>query len=238
MNGRTFPLLPAILGKIGSSPHKETVSIYGHFDVQPTAKSDGWDTSRSTSRSRTTAGAQTIRAVTYEERDGAAGQPRVLLRRDGGERERGSLSPPSYSYPELRLHARWYLFPAAGVFGRTVYEPMTDLIALMVCLVSPAGNILVPGVDDMLDYSIADVESALISEKVQVLMVRMRLPSLSLHGIEGTFAGPGAKTVIPARVGGKFSIRDSLSAECGDPPVISIFVFVGFYIHLKSDQHT
>jgi hypothetical protein len=35
----------------------------------------------------------------------------------------------------------------------------------------------------------------------------MRLPSLSLHGIEGAFAGPGAKTVIPAKVGGKFSIR-------------------------------
>lgn len=38
-------------------------------------------------------------------------------------------------------------------------------------------------------------------------MGRMRLPSLSLHGIEGAFAGPGAKTVIPAKVGGKFSIR-------------------------------
>ncbi|KAF8149656.1 hypothetical protein K438DRAFT_2027362 [Mycena galopus ATCC 62051] len=33
--------------------------------------------------------------------------------------------------------------------------------------------------------------------------VRMRLPALSLHGIEGAFAGRGAKTVILARVGGK-----------------------------------
>ena len=35
-------------------------------------------------------------------------------------------------------------------------------------------------------------------------MARMREPSLSLHGIEG---GAGAKTVIPAKVVGKFSIR-------------------------------
>jgi len=38
-------------------------------------------------------------------------------------------------------------------------------------------------------------------------MGRMRYPSLSLHGIEGAFSGVGAKTVIPAKVSGKFSIR-------------------------------
>ena len=38
-------------------------------------------------------------------------------------------------------------------------------------------------------------------------MGRMRQPSLSLHGIEGAFHGVGGKTVIPAKVGGKFSIR-------------------------------
>jgi Cys-Gly metallodipeptidase DUG1 len=35
----------------------------------------------------------------------------------------------------------------------------------------------------------------------------MRYPSLSLHGIEGAFSGVGGKTVIPAKVSGKFSIR-------------------------------
>lgn len=38
-------------------------------------------------------------------------------------------------------------------------------------------------------------------------MGRMRYPSLSIHGIEGGFSAPGAKTVIPAAVHGKFSIR-------------------------------
>lgn len=66
---------------------------------------------------------------------------------------------------------------------------------------------------DKLDYSIADIEEAvgapiaLSSDKSAVLMGRMRYPSLSLHGIEGAFYGAGAKTVIPASVSGKFSIR-------------------------------
>lgn len=38
-------------------------------------------------------------------------------------------------------------------------------------------------------------------------MHRWRHPSLSLHGIEGAFSEPGAKTVIPRKVIGKFSIR-------------------------------
>ncbi|KAI0249777.1 CNDP dipeptidase [Lactifluus subvellereus] len=115
----------------------------------------------------------------------------------------------------------------SGVFGRMVHEPMTDLIALLSRLVDPKGNILIPGVDEMvpppdeeerrlyenLDYAIEDVEisagaKVTISEdKASVLMSRMRSPSLSIHGIEGAFYGAGAKTVIPAKVAGKFSIR-------------------------------
>ncbi|KAI0057285.1 CNDP dipeptidase [Artomyces pyxidatus] len=130
----------------------------------------------------------------------------------------------------------------SGVFGRMVHEPMTDLIALMSKLVDPQGNILVPGVDAMvppadaeetalytnLDYSIDDVEVsagakiALSDDKASVLMGRMRSPSLSLHGIEGAFYGAGAKTVIPAKVAGKFSIRlvPPQTPENVDPLVI------------------
>ena len=39
----------------------------------------------------------------------------------------------------------------SGVFGRTVHEPMTDLIALLGKLVASDGRILVPGVDDMVN---------------------------------------------------------------------------------------
>jgi Cys-Gly metallodipeptidase DUG1 len=70
---------------------------------------------------------------------------------------------------------------------------------------------------ECLDYSIADIEAsagapiALSDDKIQVLMGRMRQPSLSIHGIEGAFYGAGAKTVIPAKVTGKFSIRSVAS---------------------------
>jgi acetylornithine deacetylase/succinyl-diaminopimelate desuccinylase-like protein len=37
----------------------------------------------------------------------------------------------------------------SGVFGRTVHEPMTDLVLLMSKLVDASGRILVPGVDEM-----------------------------------------------------------------------------------------
>ena len=77
----------------------------------------------------------------------------------------------------------------------------------------PAADILRRALYDRLDYSIADIEAsvgapiALSDDRIQVLMGRMRQPSLSIHGIEGAFYGSGAKTVIPAKVTGKFSIR-------------------------------
>ncbi|KAJ7500170.1 hypothetical protein B0H11DRAFT_2225705 [Mycena galericulata] len=89
-----------------------------------------------------------------------------------------------------------------GVFGRTVHEPITNLTAR---LVDPAGNILVPGVDDMifityaevralydkLDYSIADVNSALAAgapialpaNKTHVIMGPVHLSSLALSAL-------------------------------------------------------
>ncbi|KAI0284572.1 CNDP dipeptidase [Russula aff. rugulosa BPL654] len=115
----------------------------------------------------------------------------------------------------------------SGVYGRMVHEPMTDLIILMSKLVDPQGNILIPGVEELvpppdeeerqlyrkIDYSIEDVEHSagakitISEDKAIALMGRMRSPSLSIHGIEGAFYGAGAKTVIPAKVTGKFSIR-------------------------------
>ena len=43
-NGNEIPLPPALLGTLGTDPKKKTVLIYGHLDVQPALKEDGWDT--------------------------------------------------------------------------------------------------------------------------------------------------------------------------------------------------
>lgn len=44
-------------------------------------------------------------------------------------------------------------------------------------------------------------------------MHRWRYPSLSIHGIQNAFDGHGAKTVIPRKVIGKFSIRSVPNME-------------------------
>ncbi|XP_058790624.1 cytosolic non-specific dipeptidase [Phymastichus coffea] len=44
LNGNEIPLPPALLGSLGNDPKKKTVLIYGHLDVQPALKEDGWDT--------------------------------------------------------------------------------------------------------------------------------------------------------------------------------------------------
>ena len=64
-----------------------------------------------------------------------------------------------------------------------------------------------------MDFEISDLDEAtgahvgLSDDPVEILLGRMRYPSLSLHGIEGAFSGKGSKTVIPSKVIGKFSLR-------------------------------
>lgn len=116
----------------------------------------------------------------------------------------------------------------SGTFGGTVYEGMSDLIYLMNTLTDVNGKILIDGIYD----SVAEITDAELSaykdiefnvdefrgtvgtnklahkeDKTTLLMHRWRYPSLSLHGIEGAFSEPGAKTVIPRKVVGKFSMR-------------------------------
>merc|ERR1719184_322089 len=73
-------------------------------------------------------------------------------------------------------------------------------------LVDNQAKILIPGIMDEV-APITPEEEALYKDKMKTLMARWRNPSLSLHGIEGAFSEPGAKTVIPRKVIGKFSIR-------------------------------
>jgi cytosolic nonspecific dipeptidase len=104
---------------------------------------------------------------------------------------------------------------------------MIDLVKLLNSLVDSHGKILVPGIYDSV-ASLTDDEKAsyekidfnpehyleesgcfklIHNSKALTLMHRWRYPSLSLHGVEGAFDGSGAKTVIPRKVIGKFSIR-------------------------------
>ncbi|XP_078073260.1 cytosolic non-specific dipeptidase-like [Mustelus asterias] len=163
----------------------------------------------------------------------------------------------------------------SGVFGGTIHEAMTDLIYLLGKLVDRKGKILIPGVDDpvapltedektLYDKIDFDVEEyyqvtgackLLHETKQQILMHRWRYPSLSLHGIEGAFAGSGAKTVIPRKVIGKFSIRlvpdmdpavvekqvvdyiKKTFAEYGSPNTLKVYMGLGAKAWLADYNH-
>ncbi|KAJ6545626.1 hypothetical protein B0H19DRAFT_1267025 [Mycena capillaripes] len=153
-------------------------SSYGHFDVQPAAKSDEWDTEP---------------FVLVEEKDGRLVEgtplPVNLVFCFEGMEENGSEGLDELVerekdgwVPECELDNYWrntrtlaltYGLRGLVYFKITVSGPghdctlsspqaTTDLITLMSRLVASAGNILVPGVDDMckLDYSVQDVEDA------------------------------------------------------------------------------
>ncbi|KAM8782492.1 beta-Ala-His dipeptidase [Rhynchonycteris naso] len=41
-DGQTLPIPPVVLAELGNVPQKSTVCFYGHVDVQPAARADGW----------------------------------------------------------------------------------------------------------------------------------------------------------------------------------------------------
>uniref|UniRef100_G3NIL6 Zgc:114181 n=1 Tax=Gasterosteus aculeatus TaxID=69293 RepID=G3NIL6_GASAC len=115
----------------------------------------------------------------------------------------------------------------SGVYGGTVIEPMTDLVGILDTLISPSGTILIPGIREAvaplsdeewrmyqdiqfdLDHykTKIGVSELMYTNKVDLLAHMWRYPTVTIHGIEGAFSDPGTKTVIPAKVTAKFSIR-------------------------------
>ncbi|KAF7590736.1 hypothetical protein BBP40_002474 [Aspergillus hancockii] len=121
----------------------------------------------------------------------------------------------------------------SGMFGGTVHEPMTDLVILLSKLVDSKGNILIPGINGLVDdvtsdeddqynsiqFSMADFED-IIGSKAEIyddaketLMHRWRYPSLTIHGISGADCSTDETTAIYPNVTGKFSIRTVPSME-------------------------
>lgn len=134
----------------------------------------------------------------------------------------------------------------SGLFGGTIVEPMTDLVRLLNEVVHPedgllkckklgklqqppseAEKMLYQGIEfsnqDLTDAVGKDL--AIHEDPKETLMARWRYPSVSVHGIEGAFSSPGAKTVIPAKVSGKFSIRIVPGMEIEEiAPVVEEFL--------------
>uniref|UniRef100_A0A8C5EEM7 Cytosolic non-specific dipeptidase-like n=1 Tax=Gouania willdenowi TaxID=441366 RepID=A0A8C5EEM7_GOUWI len=135
----------------------------------------------------------------------------------------------------------------SGVYGGTVIEPMTDLIGILDTLIDPNGKILIPGIReavaplsdeewkmyqdiqfDLENYkNKIGVDQLMYNSKVDLLAHMWRYPTVSIHGIQGAFSDHGTKTVIPAKVVAKFSIRQVPNM---DPAVVK--KQVTDYLHL------
>lgn len=274
-DGKQIPLPPVLFGQLGTDPAKKTLCVYGHLDVQPALKEDGWDTEpfelvekdgKLYGRGSTDDKGPVIgwvHAIEAFQATGAALPINIKFVLEGME-ESGSegleellvaekdkflagtdfvcisdnywlgKKKPCLTYG---LRGICYFFCEvecctkdlhSGVFGGTVHEAMVDLMYLMSQLVDAQGKILVPGIMDQvkpvtpeeealykdIDFDVEDYKkdlgtSKLVNDKdkIKTLMARWRNPSLSIHGVEGAFSEPGAKTVIPRRVIGKFSVR-------------------------------
>lgn len=274
-DGSEIPLPPVLLGSLGSDPKKKTVLLYGHLDVQPALKEDGWDTEPFTliekdnklyGRGSTDDkgpvlcwihALQAYKAIGADipvnlkfvfegmEESGSEGLDDLLWQHKDGFLKGTDYVCISDNYwlgtkkPCITYGLRGICYFQvevtcaskdlhSGTFGGTVYEAMADLIYLMNTLVDVEGKILIDGIyDNVASITNAELKSyediefdvdefrqsvgtsklAHKEDKIKLLMHRWRQPSLSLHGIEGAFSEPGAKTVIPRKVIGKFSIR-------------------------------
>ena len=268
-------LPPVVIARYGNDKNKRTILVYGHYDVQPALKTDGWatepfeltidDKDRMFGRGSTDDKGPVLGWLNVIEAHKKAGIdfPVNLLCCFEGMEEYGSEGLDDFIQAEAKkffadtdavcISDNYWLGTEkpcltyglrgcnyygitisgpgqdlhSGVFGGTAQEPMTDLIRIMGKLVDTNGKIQIPGINELvapvtedekelykaITWDMDDLHESLGSkttiyeEKEPTLMARWRFPSLSLHGVEGAFSAPGAKTVIPAKVTGKFSIR-------------------------------
>ncbi|KAG9542719.1 CNDP dipeptidase, partial [Aureobasidium melanogenum] len=268
-------LPPVIIARYGEDPKKKTILVYGHYDVQPAAKEDGWatepfeltidDKGRMFGRGSTDDKGPVLgwlNAIEAHQKANIDFPVNLLMCFEGME-EYGSEGLDDFINAEAKKFFKdtdavcisdnywlgtekpcltyglrgcsYYSIEISGpgqdlhsgVFGGTAQEPMTDLVRVMGSLVDTNGKIQIDGIKDLvaplteeekslykdIAFTMDNLHESLGSkttifeDKESTLMARWRFPSLSLHGIEGAFSAPGAKTVIPAKVIGKFSIR-------------------------------
>ncbi|XP_043923053.1 cytosolic non-specific dipeptidase-like isoform X2 [Protopterus annectens] len=270
-SGETLKLPSVVLGQIGQDPDKPTLCIYGHTDVQPARKEDGWDTDpytlteingnlygrgASDDKGQILPWINAAEALQSQELPvnfkfliegmeevGSDGLAELIMKRNQtffSDVDYIVLADTAWisEKPALTYGARgncYFLVEVecanrdlhSGSYGGVIHEAMTDLIALLDSLTNSSGHILIPGINEAV-AALTDEETKLYSgisfdheefrnkigaqelrqkNKEDVLLQRWRYPSLTIHGIEGAFSGAGTKTVIPAKVIGKFSIR-------------------------------
>ena len=268
-------LPPVVIARYGNDKKKRTIMVYGHYDVQPASKDDGWVTEpfeltidekgRMYGRGSTDDKGPVfgwLNAIEAHQKAGIDFPVNLLMCFEGME-EYGSEGLDAFinaeakkffadadaicisdSYwlgtekPCLTYGLRGCSYYAieifgpgkdlhSGIFGGNAQEPMTDLVKILASLVDTSGKIQIPGLAELVApltdeekslygdiaftmndlYESLGSQASIHTDKERTLMARWRYPSLSIHGVQGAFSEPGTKTVIPAKVTGKFSVR-------------------------------
>ncbi|KAI9684508.1 MAG: hypothetical protein M1829_002318 [Trizodia sp. TS-e1964] len=295
-------LPPVVIARYGNDKKKRTILVYGHYDVQPALKEDGWatnpfeltidDKDRMYGRGSTDDKGPVLgwlNAIEAHQKAGIEFPVNLLMCFEGME-EYGSDGLDDFIRAEAKVYFKdtdavcisdnywlgtekpcltyglrgcnYYSLTVSGpgqdlhsgVFGGTVHEPMTDLVQLLATLVGTDGTIKIPGLDKLvapitedekslytnIAYSMDNLhesvgsKTGLFENKDRTLMARWRFPSLSIHGVEGAFSAPGAKTVIPAKVVGKFSIRTVPDMQSKDVNALVFKYLMDEFNKLKS----
>jgi nonspecific dipeptidase len=273
-SGEEIDLPPVLFGTLGNDKSKKTLLVYGHLDVQPADKSDGWNTDpfklieidgklygrgSTDDKGPVMAWINAIEVMQELKMDipinikfvlegmeesGSEGLDEILMKHKDSFLFDVDFTCISDNYwlgktkPCITYGLRGICYYCvevkvckqdlhSGVFGGTVHDGMSDLCWILSQLTEVDGTIKINDLKEMvapvtdeehklyekIDFDINEykndikVEKLTTEDKVKVLMNRWRFPSLSVHGVEGAFSGPGAKTVIPCKVKGKFSIR-------------------------------
>ncbi|KAF4637836.1 hypothetical protein G7Y89_g250 [Cudoniella acicularis] len=277
-------LPPVVIARYGNDKKKRTILVYGHYDVQPAGKEDGWatepfeltvdDKERMYGRGSTDDKGPVLgwlNAIEAHQKAGVDFPVNLLMCFEGME-EYGSEGLDDFINAEAKKYfadadavcisdnywlgtekpcltyglrgCSYYSVEISGpgqdlhsgVFGGTAQEPMTDMVRILANLVDTDGKIQIPGLAELVAplteeekalysdiaftmddlYESLGSQTSIYPDKEKTLMARWRYPSLSVHGVEGAFSQPGAKTVIPAKVIGKFSIRTVPNMEPKD----------------------
>ncbi|KAJ5421681.1 Peptidase M20 [Penicillium cf. griseofulvum] len=260
-------LPPVVIARYGNDKNKRTILVYGHYDVQPALKEDGWATEpfeltidekdRMYGRGSTDDKGPVLGWLNVIDAHRKAGIefPVNLLCCFEGMEEYGSEGLDDFIQAESKKYFKdtdavcisdnywlgtekpcltyglrgcnYYSIsisgPAqdlhSGVFGGSAHEPMTDMVSWTWWLpLTEEEQTLYGNISYTMDnlHESLGAETGIHPTKERTLMARWRYPSLSIHGIEGAYSAPGAKTVIPAKVIGKFSIRTVPNMESAD----------------------
>ncbi|KAL1423774.1 hypothetical protein MTO96_020833 [Rhipicephalus appendiculatus] len=234
-DGSKVPLPPLLLATTGQEAAKKTLCIYGHLDVYPARKEDGW----------------TADPFLPTEQDGrlfargvASVKGPLWLHGSGlcmlSARAPQKLRPSISNYGLRGLCSFNVEITSAksdlesGADGGSFREAMADIVFLLDSLMGTRGHVAIEGFHEdvapitdnewklyeHVDFDTNEYQSThgirriTIDDRVQLLMRKWRYPSLTIHGIEGAHSSHGEKTVIPGRVVGKFSVCTVPNQTC------------------------